>query len=262
MLILGNGRVITRDPSAPYMESGAVAMDGRTIVKVGSTEELKKAYPDAEYIDAKRKVIMPAFINAHEHIYSSFARGLSINGYNPNGFLDILDGMWWTIDRNLTLEDTYLSAMATYVECIKNGVTTIFDHHASFGSIEGSLFEIEKAAKETGVRSCLCYEISDRDGKEKAKASVMENAEFIRHALKDESGMIAGMMGMHAQFTISDETMELAAANKPDEVGYHIHVAEGIEDLHHCLKQMCIRDRCASWRYFQYVWGLFLCVYL
>lgn len=64
----------------------------------------------------------------------------------------------------------------------------------------------------------------------------MENAEFIRHALKDDSGMIAGMMGMHAQFTISDETMELAAANKPDEVGYHIHVAEGIEDLHHCLK--------------------------
>ena len=77
---------------------------------------------------------------------------------------------------------------------------------------------------------------------DKAKASVMENAairisiEFIRHALKDDSGMIAGMMGMHAQFTISDETFELAAANKPDEAGYHIHVAEGIEDLHHCLK--------------------------
>ena len=141
-----------------------------------------------------------------------------------------------TIDRNLTLHDTYLSAMATYIDCIRNGVTTIFDHHASFGSIRGSLFEIEKAAKETGVRSCLCYEISDRDGMDKARESVMENAEFIRHALQDDSGMIAGMMGMHAQFTISDETMELAAANKPDEVGYHIHVAEGIEDLHHCLK--------------------------
>ena len=91
-------------------------------------------------------------------------------------------------------------------------------------------------AKETGVRSCLCYEISDRDGKDKARDSVMENAEFIRHARKEDTGMIAGMMGMHAQFTISDETMELAAANKPDGVGYHIHVAEGIEDLHDCLK--------------------------
>ena len=236
MLVLGNGKVITRNPDQPLIENGAVAIDGTVISRVGGTDELRAAYPQAEYIDAKGGLIMPAFINVHEHIYSAFGRGLSINGYDPKGFLDILDGMWWTIDRNLTLHDTYLSAMATYIDCIKNGVTTIFDHHASFGSIEGSLFEIEKAAKETGIRSCLCYEISDRDGMDKAKASVMENAEFIRHALKDDSGMIAGMMGMHAQFTISDETFELAAANKPDEVGYHIHVAEGIEDLHHCLK--------------------------
>lgn len=236
MLIIGNGKVVTRDSANPYIENGAVATEGTKIKKVGDLETLKKEFPDAEFIDAKGKIIMPAFINTHEHIYSAFGRGMSINGYNPKGFLDILDGMWWTIDRNLTLNDTYLSAMATYIDCIKNGVTTIFDHHASFGSIEGSLFEIEKAAKETGVRSCLCYEISDRDGMDKARASVKENADFIRHALKDDTGMIAGMMGMHAQFTISDETMELAAANKPDEVGYHIHVAEGIEDLHHCLK--------------------------
>ncbi len=236
MLVLDNGKVITRDKACPFIEDGAVAIDGRTIVRVGTSQEIREAYPDAEHIDAGGGLIMPAFINVHEHIYSSFARGLSIEGYDPKGFLDILDGMWWTIDRNLTLHDTYLSAMATYIDCIRNGVTTIFDHHASFGSVGGSLFEIERAAKETGVRSCLCYEISDRDGMDKARASVMENAEFIRHALKDDSGMIAGMMGMHAQFTISDETFDLAASNKPDEVGYHIHVAEGIEDLHHCLK--------------------------
>lgn len=236
MLILGNGKLITRDPAMPFLEDGAVVLDGNVIRKTGETGCLRAEYPDAEFIDAKGGLIMPAFINAHEHIYSAFARGLSVKGYQPKGFLDILDGMWWTIDRKLTLRDTYLSAMATYIDCIRNGVTTIFDHHASFGSVGGSLFEIERAAKETGVRSCLCYEVSDRDGMDKARASVMENAEFIRHALKDDSGMIAGMMGMHAQFTISDETMELAAANKPEEVGYHIHVAEGIEDLHHCLK--------------------------
>ena len=218
MLILGNGRVITRDAAQPLIENGAVAIDGTEIRKIGDSEEMKAAYPDAEYIDAEGGLIMPAFINVHEHIYSSFARGLSIKGYDPKGFLDILDGQWWTIDRNLTLHDTYLSAKATYIDCIRNGVTTVFDHHASFGAIRGSLFEIEKAAKETGVRSCLCYEISDRDGMDKARESVMENAEFIRHALKDDTGMIAGMMGMHAQFTISDETFALAA------------------DLHHCLK--------------------------
>lgn len=236
MLIVGNGRLVTRDNTAPFFENGAVAVEEDKIVKVGTLEEVRETYPEAEFIDAHGGVIMPAFINVHEHIYSAFARGMSINGYNPKGFLDILDGMWWTIDRNLSLEQTRLSAMATYIDCIKNGVTTVFDHHASFGAIRDSLFQIEEAAKETGVRSCLCYEVSDRDGREKAHEAVEENAEFIKHALADKSDMIAGMMGMHASFTISDETMGLCRKNTPDEVGYHIHVAEGIEDLHHCLK--------------------------
>lgn len=236
MIIVGNGKLITRNNDLPFIPNGAVAIEGTKIAEVGTTEELRAKYSDYEYIDAKGGIIMPAFINTHEHIYSAMARGFSINGYNPKGFLDILDGQWWTIDRNLTLSQTKYSAMDTMISCIRNGVTTIFDHHASFGHITGSLFEIAEAGKELGVRSCLCYEVSDRDGMDKARESVMENAEFIRYALKDDTDMVAGMMGMHAQFTISDETMELAAANKPDEVGYHIHVAEGIEDLHHCLK--------------------------
>lgn len=237
MIVVGNGRLITRNSDLPFVENGAVAIDGTKIAEVGKTSEIKEKYRTAEFIDAKGGIIMPAFINTHEHIYSAMARGLSIKGYNPQGFLDILDGQWWTIDRNLTLAQTKYSAMDTLISCIRNGVTTIFDHHASFGQIEGSLFTIADVAKELGVRSCLCYEVSDRDGMDKARASVKENADFIRYALKDDSDMIAGMMGMHAQFTISDETMELAAASKPAEVGYHIHVAEGIEDLHDCLKK-------------------------
>ena len=237
MLVIGNGKLFTRNDEMPFVENGAVAIEGTKIAAVGETEAIKKQYGDAEFIDAKGGVIMPAFINTHEHIYSAMARGLSIKGYNPKGFLDILDGMWWNIDRHLTLEQTKYSAVETLISCIRNGVTTVFDHHASFGQIGGSLFTIADVAKELGVRACLCYEISDRDGMDKARESVMENAEFIRYALKDDTDMIAGMMGMHAQFTISDATMELAAANKPDEVGYHIHVAEGIEDLHDCLKK-------------------------
>ena len=224
MLVIGNGRLVTRDPAVPFYENGAVAMDGGTIVRVGTAEDVRKEFPEAEYVDARGGVIMPAFINTHEHIYSAMARGLSINGYNPNGFLEILDGMWWTIDRHLTNEQTRQSARATYIDSIKNGVTTVFDHHASFGEIHDSLFAIEDAAKELGIRTCLCYEVSDRDGMDKAKEAVMENAAWIKHALADDTDMIAGMMGMHAQFTISDATMELAAA-------------EGIEDLHDCLKK-------------------------
>lgn len=235
MLVIGNGRVITRDESNPFIENGAVAIDGKLIKKVGTTAEIKKEFPDAEYLDAKGGVIMPGMINAHNHIYSAMSRGLSINGYNPHGFLDILDGLWWTLDRHLTLDATRMSAAATFIDAIKCGCTSMFDHHASFAEIPGSLFAIAEEAKKYGIRANLCYEISDRDGKEKCDQAIQENVDFINACKKDDTDMIAGMMGMHAQFTLSDETMYKCAEKKPDGVGYHIHVAEGIEDLHDCL---------------------------
>ena len=249
MFLIGNGRLFTRDEKNSFFENGAVVWTDNTIVEVGNFETLKKKYADAEFIDAKGGVIHPAFINTHEHIYSALARGLSIKGYAPNGFLEILDGLWWTIDRNLDNDLTKLSAEATYLECIKNGVTTIFDHHASFGEISGSLFAIEEAARDFGVRSVLCYEISDRDGKEKAHAAIKENVDFAKHALSLKDDFIKGMMGMHASFTISDETMELCRKEKPKEIGYHIHVAEDILDLHRCLKEHGKRivDRLYDW---------------
>lgn len=237
MMLIGNGRVITRDPQAPFIEKGAVLVDRTLIREVGNLEEMKKKYAGAEFIDAGGKLIMPAYINTHGHIYSSFARGMAIQAYAPENFLDILEGLWWTLDKNLSLEDVYLSAMASYIDCIKNGVATVFDHHASFGAIRDSLFKIAQAAKETGIRSCLCYEVSDRAGEEKAKEGILENAAFIRYAAEQDEDMLAGMMGLHAQFTLSDQTLALAAEHKPEGVGYHIHVAEGIEDLHCCLKQ-------------------------
>ncbi|NMM61913.1 putative aminohydrolase SsnA [Clostridium sp. P21] len=237
MKLIGNGKVITRDNDQPLIEEGAVLVKENTIVKVGDYKQLKGEYPDAEFIDAKGGVIMPGLINTHNHIYSAMARGLAIDGYNPNGFLEILDGLWWNIDRHLTLEQTKQSAIATYIDCIKNGVTTVFDHHASFGSIEGSLFTIADAAKELGVRTCLCYEVSDRDGEDKMKASVKENADFIKYTAGLKDDMTKAMMGLHACFTISDKSFELIRENTPDNVGYHIHVAEGIEDLHDSLKK-------------------------
>ena len=249
MFLIGNGRLFTRDEKNSFFENGAVVWKDNTIVEVVDFETLKKKYADAEFIDAKGGVIHPAFINTHERIYSALARGLSIKGYAPNGFLEILDGLWWTIDRNLDNDLTKLSAEATYLECIKNGVTTIFDHHASFGEISGSLFAIEEAARDFGVRSVLCYEISDRDGKEKAHAAIKENVDFAKHALSLKDDFIKGMMGMHASFTISDETMELCRKEKPKEIGYHIHVAEDILDLHRCLKEHGKRivDRLYDW---------------
>ena len=237
MLLLGNGRVITRDAANPYLAEGCVAIDGNRIVELGATDILKVRYPQAEFVDAHGGVIMPGLINAHEHIYSAFARGISIRGYAPHGFLDILEGLWWTLDRHLLLADTRMSADATMIDCIENGVTTLFDHHASYGQIQDSLFAIAQSAKQYGVRVNLCYEVSDRDGAEKMRAGVRENVELIRYARNDDSGMLAGLFGMHAQFTLSDATLAYCREQAPDGVGYHIHVAEGIEDVYVCLRE-------------------------
>ncbi len=236
MLLVGNGRVVTRDAKTPFIENGCVAIENEQIKEVGELNAIKAKYPDATFVDAKGGVIMPGFINAHNHIYSAFARGLNIKGPANHTFLEILDNLWWTIDRNLLLEDTQASADATFIDCIENGTTTIFDHHASYGQVEGSLFAIADSAKRYGVRANLCYEISDRDGEDKMRAAVKENADFMTYAAKDDSGMLAGMVGMHAPFTLSNETFTYCMENAPTDGGYHIHVAEGIEDVYHSLK--------------------------
>ncbi len=245
MLLIGNGTVVTRDADNTYIRNGAVCIKDQFIYDIGTFEDLREKYKEAEFIDARGGIIMPGFINTHNHFYSTFARGMSIPGNHPSDFLEILEGTWWKLDQKLTRKQVKLSAAAAFLDCIRNGVTTVFDHHASFGSITGSLFQIADAAKETGVRSCLCYEISDRDGKEKMRESVKENAEFINACSKDSTGMLKAMTGMHASFTLSDATLEYCLEQDMKENGFHIHTAEGLSDAAHCEKnyQVSIVER-------------------
>ena len=236
MLLIGNGRVITRDQENPYLEDGAVVISGEKIKEVGSLTEMKAKYPEAEFVDAKGGVIMPGLINAHTHIYSGLARGLSIAGNNPTNFLEVLDGTWWAIDRHLTLDGTKACAYATVLDCIRNGVTTIFDHHASFGEISGSLFAIKDVVKELGIRSCLCYEVSERDGEEKTLQSIKENADFAKWAKEADDDMVKAMFGGHALFTISDKTFEKMVEANDGMTGFHIHVAEGMNDVYDSIR--------------------------
>ena len=236
MLLIGNGRVITRDHANPYLENGAVVTDGENIKEVGSFEDMKQKYPEAEFVDAHGGVIMPGLINAHTHIYSGLARGLSIVGNNPTNFLEVLEGTWWAIDRQLDLDGTRACAWATVLDCIRDGVTTIFDHHASFGEIPGSLFAIRDVVKEAGIRSCLCYEVSERDGEEKTAQSIKENADFAKWAKDADDSMIKAMFGGHALFTISDKTFEKMVEANNGMTGFHIHVAEGMNDVYDSLR--------------------------
>ena len=236
MLMIYNGHVLTRDTDNPYIPDGAVAIEGERILDVGERRALAARYPDAEQVDAHGGVIMPGLINAHTHIYSGLARGLSIRGNNPTNFLEVLEGTWWNIDRHLTLDMTRASAYATILECIRNGVTAIFDHHASFCEIPGSLFAIRDVARELGMRACLCYEVSERDGEEKCEESIRENAEFARWARSEDDDMIRAMFGGHALFTISDETFEKMVKANDGMTGFHIHVAEGMNDVYDSLR--------------------------
>lgn len=239
MILIGNGRLITQDEKNPYIENGAVAVDGTCIAKVGTTTNLKKEYPGAEFVDAGGRVIMPGLINAHTHIYSSFARGMSLEQPEPNkNFMEILENMWWRMDKSLTLEDTKYSAYATGLESLKYGVTTLFDHHASPYHITGSLRAIADATQDIGIRSVLCYEVSDRDGRDIAMEGIKENVSFIDDAAKDGSDTIHGMFGLHAPFTLSEDTLEKAVAEMGSrDAGYHVHVAEGIDDVYDSLKK-------------------------
>lgn len=231
MILVGNGRLITKNEQNPYMDDGCVVIEGNVIKEIGSTKEMKEKYSNHEFIDANKKVIMPGLINTHMHIYSSFARGMAVPGKPSENFMEILENLWWRLDKKLTLEDTKYSAYATYIDCIKNGVTTVFDHHASPFAIEGSLFTIKDVAKNLGIRTNLCYEVSDRDGLKTIDQGIQENVNFIKFAKDDESDMVKGMFGLHAAFTLSDKTLEKCANEMANlDAGYHVHTAEGIDD--------------------------------
>lgn len=233
MLLVGNGYLISRDPLQPFIENGCVGIDGKLIVEVGDTPTLRRKYPHADFIDAHLGLILPGLINTHHHSYSTFARGANFGGPAPKNFMDLLTSMWWKLDNALTLEDVKYSAYSTYMDCIKNGVTTVFDHHASYGATVGSLFTLANVAKELGLRTSLCYEVSDRHGEEAMKLAVSENSDFIKATLHNESQK--GMMGLHASFTLSDQTLDYCQKMLPSGAGYHIHVAEGMEDVYDSL---------------------------
>jgi putative selenium metabolism protein SsnA len=237
MHLVGNGRLITHNPEHPFFEDGCVAFEGETIADFGKTSEVKTRHPNSSYYDARGRIIMPGLVNAHTHIYSAFARGLSLPQKKPNlAFSEILQNVWWRIDKVLNEKDNLYSAYAAGIECVRCGVTTIFDHHASQSHVSGSLLAIEKALSDLGLKACLCYETSDRDGLETADEAIKENISYIDHAAGSSS--FKGMLGMHASLTLSQETLEKCVDAMGDRnAGFHIHCAEGAEDLEDSLKK-------------------------
>ncbi len=203
----------------------ALRINGKLVDAVGPSDELAAQYPDDEVIDARGALLMPGMICAHTHFYGAYARGMAIPGPAPADFPAILRQLWWSLDKALDKESVRASARVMLLEAIKYGTTTLIDHHASPNFIEGSLDVIADAVDEAGLRAVLCYEVTDRDGPEKAEAGIAENVRFIKAAQTREN--VAGTFGLHASMTLSEDTLHACAkAGGGLGSGFHIHVAE------------------------------------
>jgi len=187
---------------------------------------------ECQIIDANGALLMPGLVNAHTHLYSSLARGMPAPPKQPENFTEILENIWWSLDKKIDHETIYFSALVGGIDAVKQGVTSIFDHHASPNAIEGSLNLLADAMGKLGIRADLCYEVSDRDGTEKTERGISENIDFIKKTKEANSRFLSSHFGLHALFTLADKTLERINTLIEDvDVGFHIHFAEGPEDI-------------------------------
>ncbi len=231
LTLIKGGMIFTGKVKQPLIEDGWILIKDNKILKVGKGDYTKHTTGyKIKTIDANGKLVTPGLINCHTHLYSTLARGVALGGSARN-FVERLETLWWRLDKALTYEDCYWSALVGSLLSLKAGVTTILDHHSSPYAITQSLDAIAAGMSEAGIRGSVCYEVSDRDGQERANIGIEENVRFARIASENTS-RIASLMGLHASFTLSQPTLlkatEAAAANN---LGFHIHVAEDAHDV-------------------------------
>jgi putative selenium metabolism protein SsnA len=236
-VIIHNATILTFDEALRIITDGAVYIKDDIIADFGKSRRVLEKYADLSTIDGEGKVLMPGLINAHTHLYGTFARGMPMKGRPPENFLRILEKVWWRLDRGLSDEAIYYSVLFPLSQAVRCGTTTIFDHHSSPRAITGRLGMIGDIIEALGLRACLCYEVSDRDGPERAEAAIRENIDFAEEC-ETEKGLVRGMFGLHASFTLSDKTLQACVEAARDlKIGLHIHCAEDEADVAHARKQ-------------------------
>ena len=187
------------------------------IIEIGSMSHF--THKGLEIIDGKDYIVLPGLVCGHTHLYSAFARGLSLP-FNPKDFQEILDQLWWKIDGKLDLDMIYHSGIVFGLDFLKNGVTTIIDHHASGTDIKGSLKTLSKAvSKDVGLRGIYAFETSDRFD---VNQCIKENISFAK---SNQTEFIRGIFGLHASSSLSEKTL-LNVKKHLKDLPIHIHVAE------------------------------------
>ena len=240
-MLITNTTIITWETPNRVLEKHAIYISGDHIHEIGPTAKLEKLYPKSKKLDARGQIVMPGGICAHTHFYGAFSRGMAIPGPAPKDFPEILQKLWWPLDKALLDEDVRYSALISLVDAIKHGTTTLIDHHASPNVIDGSLDIIAEAVDRSGLRSVLCYEVTDRDGSDKAGAGIKENVRFLKRLAANPHPRLAGTFGLHASLTLSGATLQACRAAASDETGFHIHVAEHEADEYDSLSKTNMR---------------------
>jgi len=211
-------------------DAAIVLEDGRVTDVLSRTQRTGSAADIDDRIDGSGKLAIPGLVNAHTHLYSALARGMAISGFAPTSFAQILEQLWWRLDKALHAASVRASALVGAMEAARCGVTTLIDHHASPNAIAGSLDTMRRVVcDEIGMRGVFCYELTDRDGIERRDAGIDENLRFLSSIAPGDT-MSAAQFGLHAAFTLSDESLERVADALPEGAGVHTHVAEGPED--------------------------------
>ena len=238
-MLITNATLITWGENNQILPDHALKLEGDRIVDLGPAAELRAKYPAAETLDARGQYVMPGNICAHTHFYGAFARGMAIPGDPAKDFPEILERLWWKLDKALTLDDVHASALVCLVDAVKHGTTTLIDHHASPNAIDGSLDVIADAVQQSGLRAALCYEVTDRDGEAKATAGIAENMRFIKRLQQNPHPQLAATFGLHAALTLSDAV--LTACRDAWAGGFHVHIAEHQADEYHSLNRYGLR---------------------
>lgn len=234
-LLIVNGRLVTWADDDIMPDGALLLQDGR-IADLGDSATLYQRYPNVRALDARGQLVMPGNICAHTHFYGAFARGMGIPGPAMKDFPDILERLWWRLDRALLDVDVHYSALVCLIDAIKHGTTTLIDHHASPNAINNSLDQIADAVSLAGLRAALCYEVTDRNGPQGAQAGIDENVRFLHSLAERRNPLLAGTFGLHASLSLGDETLAACVdAAKDLNTGFHIHVAEHEADEYDSL---------------------------
>ena len=236
-IVFCNATLVTLGEDCQVIPQAACWVDQGVIRAFGPQDQLEGHLPPVARIDLGGRVLMPGQINAHDHLYSAFARGIALKDAPPENFLQILERLWWRLDAALNPEDVYLSGLLGFSEAVQRGTTCLVDHHASPNCIAGSLERLGTASLEVGLRACLCYETTDRHGAAGAALGIEENLRFFRHCQALGQKMLTPALGLHASITVGPETLKKALNSWPEEVPIHVHVAEDACDVEDSLRK-------------------------